>query len=214
MRGRAPLWVISPYAKRGAVTSTYCTQINVVKTIEQILGAQPMNQVYRAAEPMTDLFTEKPDLSPYTTLPNRIPLDYGLKKPVSAAAAKTADSGAQQPQVPAHLREIAAQWEAWSAIRAETTGGSHPREDQVNPAQLNRITWYASTGWTKPYPGGDRILAPKTGSSRPRRCRAGTPCRRRSATDRTRGSKGPVARTEGRPAPFAGAGMKRSCGCA
>ncbi|WP_405683627.1 bifunctional YncE family protein/alkaline phosphatase family protein [Streptomyces sp. NBC_00057] len=157
---RAPLWVISPYAKRGAVTSTYYTQINVVKTIEQMLGAQPMNQIDRAAEPMRDLFTEKPDFTPYTSMPNRIPLDYGLKKPASAAAARPADRGAQRPQVPAHMREIAAQWEAWSAIQAKSTGGSHPVEDQVNPAQLNRITWYASTGWTKPYPGDSRVLAP------------------------------------------------------
>ncbi|MCX4531826.1 hypothetical protein OHA79_35100 [Streptomyces sp. NBC_00841] len=45
---------------------------------------------------------------------------------------------------------FAAQWEAWSTIQAKTTGSSHPREDQVKPAQLNRIIWYASTGWTKP----------------------------------------------------------------
>ncbi|WP_411088608.1 hypothetical protein [Streptomyces sp. 061-3] len=30
----------------------------------------------------------------------------------------------------------------------------------MNPAQLNRITWYASTGWTKPYPGDDRVPSP------------------------------------------------------
>ncbi|WP_269854504.1 bifunctional YncE family protein/alkaline phosphatase family protein [Streptomyces sp. RPT161] len=40
---RAPLWVISPYAKRHTVVSTYYSQVNVVRTIEQILGAQPMN---------------------------------------------------------------------------------------------------------------------------------------------------------------------------
>ncbi|MEE1809312.1 hypothetical protein [Streptomyces sp. BE133] len=58
------------------------------------------------------------------------------------------------------MRVIAAQWEAWSAIQEKSTAGSHPVEDQVNPAQPNRITWYASTGWTKPYPGDSRVLAP------------------------------------------------------
>ncbi|HEY1486847.1 MAG TPA: bifunctional YncE family protein/alkaline phosphatase family protein, partial [Micromonosporaceae bacterium] len=42
---RAPLYVISPYAKQGIVDDTYYTQINVVKTIEQILHIQPMNQM-------------------------------------------------------------------------------------------------------------------------------------------------------------------------
>ncbi|MFB6777984.1 hypothetical protein ACFCX0_11240 [Streptomyces sp. NPDC056352] len=52
------------------------------------------------------------------------------------------------------------QWEAGSTIQATSRGGSHPREDQVNPAQLNRITWCVSTGWTKPYPGDDRVPSP------------------------------------------------------
>ena len=49
----APLLVASPYAKRGVVDNTYYTQLNVVKTIEQILGIAPMNQEDRAAEPMS-----------------------------------------------------------------------------------------------------------------------------------------------------------------
>ncbi|WP_392839940.1 hypothetical protein [Streptomyces sp. LN500] len=30
----------------------------------------------------------------------------------------------------------------------------------MNPAQPNRFTWHASTGWTKPYPRDDRVLSP------------------------------------------------------
>jgi energy-coupling factor transporter ATP-binding protein EcfA2 len=155
---RAPLWIASPYAKRGAVVSTYYTQVNVVKTIEQILGAQPMNQVDRAAEPMYDAFTDKPDLTPFGVLPNEIPLDYGLKASASNAAAKSLASSARRPSVPAHYQEIARQWETWSA--QQKTNGSKPEEDRTNPAQLNRIDWYASTGWTRPYPGDSRILGP------------------------------------------------------
>ena len=43
------------------MNDTYYTQINMVKTIEQILGIAPMNQEDRAAEPMTDAFTSQPD---------------------------------------------------------------------------------------------------------------------------------------------------------
>lgn len=56
------------------------------------------------------------------------------------------------------MQDLAKQWQTWST--QQKTGGSKPEEDQVNPAQLNRINWYASTGWTKPYPGDKRILGP------------------------------------------------------
>ena len=40
---RSPVWVISPYSKPG-VDNQYYSQINMVRTIEQILGIHPMNQ--------------------------------------------------------------------------------------------------------------------------------------------------------------------------
>ncbi|GAA4216421.1 bifunctional YncE family protein/alkaline phosphatase family protein [Actinocatenispora rupis] len=153
---RAPLWIASPYARRGVVDSTYYTQINVVKTIEQILGIAPMNQMDRAAEPMTDAFTNRADPRAYTALPNQVPLDLGLK-PTSATAGAAAVTH-PQPVVPAAERAVYEKWVVWSD--AQRTGGSRPEEDMTNPAQLNRLSWYASTGWRRPYPGDTRILAP------------------------------------------------------
>jgi YVTN family beta-propeller protein len=75
---RAPLWIASPYAKRGVVNDTYYSQINVVKTIEQILGAKPMNQMDEAAVPMYDAFTNTPDDTPYAAVLNQTPLTQGL----------------------------------------------------------------------------------------------------------------------------------------
>jgi hypothetical protein len=40
---RAPVQIISPYAKHGVVDNTYYTQISMIRTIEQILGIHPMN---------------------------------------------------------------------------------------------------------------------------------------------------------------------------
>ncbi|RLU81358.1 hypothetical protein CTZ27_33015 [Streptomyces griseocarneus] len=147
---RGPLWIASPYARRGAVVSTYWTQLNLVRTVEQILGIQPMNQLDRAAEPMFDAFTRTPDTTPFTALPNQVPLDYGLKK-----------QGAGPPgelRVPHGMERLARQWEQWSARQA--TGGTEPELDEVNPAQMNRVDWYEATGWRRPYPGDPRILAP------------------------------------------------------
>ena len=65
--------VISPYTKRNKVVSTYYSQINMVRTIENILGIPPMNQLDLSAVPMADCFTGKPDFTPYKAVPNNIP---------------------------------------------------------------------------------------------------------------------------------------------
>ena len=53
----------------------------MVKTIELMLGLPPMNQLDLSATPMRDCFTDKPDLTPYTAVKNKIPLDE-MNKPV------------------------------------------------------------------------------------------------------------------------------------
>ncbi len=75
---RGPAFVISPYSK-GGVDNEYASQPNMVRTVEQILGIQPMNQEDYSAEPMYSAFTEKPNFAPYTAEPNQIPLTLGVK---------------------------------------------------------------------------------------------------------------------------------------
>ena len=41
----------------GKVVNTYYSQISMVRTIEQILGARPLNEKVAAATPMYDAFT-------------------------------------------------------------------------------------------------------------------------------------------------------------
>src|SRR5262249_11927475 len=71
---RAPVQIISPWAAHGVVDDTYYSQINMVRTIEQILGAQPLNEKLAAATPMYGAFTNKPDYTPFTAVPNQVPL--------------------------------------------------------------------------------------------------------------------------------------------
>lgn len=164
---RSTLQVISPYAARGVVNSTYYTQLNVVRTIEAILGIAPMNQEDRAAVPMTDAFTSKPDLTPFTYLPNEVPLNAGVD-PTQAgyqpgAGAAVAPSAAlpaavAHDAVPAAEAPVAAAWARWAA--GQHFGGATPIVDYANPRQLNRYDFYTSTGWTRPYPGDHSILTP------------------------------------------------------
>jgi hypothetical protein len=157
---RGPLLVVSPYAKRGVTVNTYYTQLNVVRTIENILGIAPMNQEDRAAEPMYDAFTSKPDYAPYNYVPAKISLTLGL----TASAATKSSSAALVPAtaaslgVPASERAIYAQWVEWS--RNGRFNGRLAIVDFANPAQLNRLDWYTAHGWKVPYPGDKAILAP------------------------------------------------------
>ena len=50
---RSTTFIANPYAKRGVVNDAYYTQLNVVKTMEQILGVAPMNPEDRAAVKLT-----------------------------------------------------------------------------------------------------------------------------------------------------------------
>ena len=47
----------------------------MLRTMELILGLQPMSQFDAAALPMYHSFTAKPDLAPYTHLPANVDLD-------------------------------------------------------------------------------------------------------------------------------------------
>ena len=74
---RAPIQVISPWAAHGKVDSTYYSQINMVRTIEQILGAQPLNQKVAAATPMYRRVHQQPDYTRSTRVQNQVPITTG-----------------------------------------------------------------------------------------------------------------------------------------
>lgn len=119
--------VISPYTKRGEVVSTYYSQINMVRTIENILGLPPMNQLDMTAEAMVDCFTHKPDFTPFKAVKNNIPLDQ-------LNPALTSLSGDQlywaQKSLEQDLDDV----------------------DRIDEDTFNRIIWHAVKGYDKPYP--------------------------------------------------------------
>ena len=165
---RSPVQVISPWAQHGKVDSTYYTQITMVRTIEQILGAQPLNQKVAAATPMSGAFTNRPDYRRFTAVPNQVPLTEGLATQPAcgpdtlgqkgSAAKKLNRAQAQKAAVPESELAVAKAWDAWSNRQHFTGNGAIP--DYANPEQMNRYTWYQNHGWKTPYPGEARILAP------------------------------------------------------
>jgi DNA-binding beta-propeller fold protein YncE len=67
--------VISPWTKRGFVDSTMYSTTSLLRTMELILGLQPMSQFDAAAAPMFNSFQSKPDLKPYAALPANVNLN-------------------------------------------------------------------------------------------------------------------------------------------
>jgi YVTN family beta-propeller protein len=118
---------ISPYTKRGEVISTHYNQNSMLRTMELILGLPPMTQLDLAAIPMVDCFTETPDLTPYTALPNRIPLDE-LNPEVAALQGDQRHYAEQSLKMP--LDDI----------------------DQANEELFNRVIWHSVKGYDTPYP--------------------------------------------------------------
>jgi YVTN family beta-propeller protein len=72
---RSVLLVASPYARAGAVDSTFYTTSSVVRSIEQILGLAPLSQYDAAATPLWNAFASRPDSARFTSMPSAWPLD-------------------------------------------------------------------------------------------------------------------------------------------
>ncbi|MEN8193357.1 MAG: bifunctional YncE family protein/alkaline phosphatase family protein [Bacteroidota bacterium] len=119
--------VISPYTKRHEVVSTYYTQINMFRTIENILGIPPLNQFDLAAEPMVECFTNESDLTPYNALPSNIPLD----------------------QINPELSSLSGDKLYWAKKSLEQNLDDY---DRIDEDIFNKIIWYSVKGYDVQYP--------------------------------------------------------------
>ena len=155
---RAPIQVISPWAVHGKTVSTYYSQISIVRTIQQILGAEPLNQKVAAATPMYDAFRSTPDNRPFETVPNQIPLTENVN-PAPACGPDTPSGAPAAPTVAAEDAPVAAAWGTWAQRQHFT--GRLARADYAHPEQMNRYTWYQTHNWKVPYPGDSKVFLPE-----------------------------------------------------
>jgi len=147
---RSPGYIVSPYVVQGGPTDhTYYTQVNMTRTIEQILGLPTMNQFDLVASPMRTAFVKgvppADNFKPWTHVPNQVPLDQG----VTASAANTKDS--------AKVKGLRA---AWLQKKAQIFAGKLTKPDSEDPDTVNHLNWYLSTGFTRPYPGESTVRPP------------------------------------------------------
>jgi YVTN family beta-propeller protein len=151
---RSPGYIVSPYAvQNGPTDHTYYTQVNMTRTIEQILGLPPMNQFDLIASPMRTAFiTGAPSadaLKPWTHVPNQVPLDQGVSSSATTASLDSTLSPAAK-----------AMKAAWMKRKQQIFAGKLTKPDAEDPETVNHLNWYMSTGFKRPYPGEKAILPP------------------------------------------------------
>jgi hypothetical protein len=72
---RSPAFVISPFVRRGAIDSTMYSTASMLRTMELILGLQPMTSFDAAARPMWAAFMGTADSRPYSAEKPRMSLE-------------------------------------------------------------------------------------------------------------------------------------------
>lgn len=134
-------YVISPYSKRGAVISTNYNTVNMIRTIEDILGIGHLNQSDANAAAMSEVFTFKADLTPYAAaIPGSLcaaPVDPNLVPACKSTSAKIT------PRAP-ELHDG-----AWWAENVK--GFNFHNADKLDTEAFNRVLWKGIMG-DLPYP--------------------------------------------------------------
>ncbi len=72
---RMPAFAISPWTKRRTVDSSLYSTTSMLRTMELILGLQPMSQFDAAALPLWAAFTDKADATPYAARPTQVDVE-------------------------------------------------------------------------------------------------------------------------------------------
>jgi YVTN family beta-propeller protein len=137
---RGPALVVGPYVKQGAVVSTHYSQINVLRTIEDLLGAEHTNLNTALQRPMTEVF-DIGSSGKWTYLAEVSPILATTM--LASAEPGTGLRYAAGPRLTP--RHDATYW-----ARA-TAGFDFSDADRVPPAQFNRVVWAGLMG-AKPYP--------------------------------------------------------------
>ncbi len=178
---RSPGYIISPYVQQrvkkdgsgaGVVEdSTFYTQVNMTRTIEQILGLTPMNQFDLTATPMTEIFVDDPpadNFKPWTHVSNGIPLNQGVKQAATqpipmpkfgAAVTPTTGTGLalEASSIPAETAAVRALRAGWMKKKGQVFAGKQHIPDSEDPSTVNHLDWYEATNFEVPYPGEQRV---------------------------------------------------------
>jgi DNA-binding beta-propeller fold protein YncE len=113
---RSPAFVISPYVKHKAVDGTMYNTTSMLRTMELILGLNPMTHFDAGARPMNAAFQSAANVAPYAAEKPRIPLDQRNPEGSATAARSARMDFTQEDRIDEdELNDI-----LWTAIRGTT----------------------------------------------------------------------------------------------
>jgi YVTN family beta-propeller protein len=133
---RSTTYVVGPYVRQDAVVTQRYTTVNLLRTIEDILGLQHLNIYTATQRPMTEVFDLSKREWTYDAVPSRFL--YNTSLPIPQHTTKP-------PRFPRPTHNAA----YWAEKTAEF---DFSKEDNLgNPEKFNRIIWKGLKG-NEPYP--------------------------------------------------------------
>ncbi len=135
---RSPAFIVGPYVRHGAVVSTRYTTVDLLRTMELVLGLQPLNFHDAVARPMADVF----DLSQAS---------WRFTAAVPAALRRSKLSLPPQPAGQASPAACGPRDHDAGYWAAHTAGMDFSSEDRMDSARLNRVVW-SGLERERPYP--------------------------------------------------------------
>ncbi|MFI4936186.1 MAG: bifunctional YncE family protein/alkaline phosphatase family protein [Caulobacterales bacterium] len=133
---RSIAFVVGPYVKHGAVVSKRYTTVNMIRTMEDLLGMAPMGLNDALAAPMAAVFDPK---SPNWSFEAKVPAVLRTTQlPLPPATSAEAACPAAPPRPGAY----------WAAAMA---GQDFTSEDRLNTVAFNHALWRGLKG-NAPYP--------------------------------------------------------------
>lgn len=118
---------IGPHIRRGALDSNYYTHLNLVRTMQDILGLTPRTSFLANARAMNSVFMVEANADTYTAITPTVKLD-DMNPPATALNGR----------------------ERWAAV--ESAKMNWDDVDDVPTDVLNRILWWDAKGFDTPYP--------------------------------------------------------------
>jgi YVTN family beta-propeller protein len=137
---RATAYFVGPYVKQGAVVSTHYSQVNALRTIEDILGTEHINLNTAFQRPMADAFDiGSSGAWSYVAEASTVLTGTMLARSLGALGVKMARGPVITPRHDARY---------WARLTAHFDFSD---ADRVPPEKFNRVVWNGLMGG-KPYP--------------------------------------------------------------
>jgi YVTN family beta-propeller protein len=127
---RSTAYIVGPYVKQGAVVSTRYSTVNMLRTIEDVLGIEPLSQFDAYQRPMSDVFDLKAKTWTFNAEPSAALAQTDLPIPRKEASLK-------------HHFAFAHDARYWAEA---TRGYDWSSEDKIDADAYNRTLWNGIKG--------------------------------------------------------------------